>query len=365
MLMERITEKQNDQNELEAKLDAICSDISSLSNSKNKLSKDIQDVQNTVSNIMCPTIGDISEFFDSHQIDLTQQLSPIINTLSQDIILAKESISQKFNNLRNELNQQHINSKIYLKLKLKKIKDQLSELITSTCGGNMGSGISGSTCGGAGWRKVVDMDFSDPDVDCPAGWSPITVSSIRTCGKTTQNIRLSCDSATFFIGGEYSMVCGKIKAYQFDITDGFLAFNNGNRDNIDGAYAAGISLTHGSPREHIWTFVAGASKDQTLGGRSCPCESSAAINIPNFVGNNYFCESGNPGMQGSTNGVLFSDDPLWDGNGCTPTSTCCSFQNPPYFFRNIAPTTDDLEARICINNRNEDIRVEVIEIFVK
>ena len=78
------------------------------------------------------------------------------------------------------------------------------------------------------------------------------------------------------------MVCGKIKAYQFDITDGFLAFNNGNRDNIDGAYAAGISLTHGSPREHIWTFVAGASKDQTLGGRSCPCESSAAINIPNF-----------------------------------------------------------------------------------
>ena len=129
MLMERITEKQNDQNELEAKLDAICSNISSLSNSKNKLSKDIQDVQNTVSNIMCPTIGDISEFFDSHQIDLTQQLSPIINTLSQDIILAKESISQKFNNLRNELNQQHINSKIYLKLKLKKIKDQLSELI--------------------------------------------------------------------------------------------------------------------------------------------------------------------------------------------------------------------------------------------
>ena len=71
----------------------------------------------------------------------------------------------------------------------------------------MGSGVSGSTYGGIGWRKVVDMDFSDPDVDCPAGWSQITASSIRTCGKTTQNMRLRCDSATFsVIGGEYSMV---------------------------------------------------------------------------------------------------------------------------------------------------------------
>ena len=29
------------------------------------------------------------------------------------------------------------------------------------------------------------------------------------------------------------------------------------------------------------------------------------------------------------------------------------------------PCTDDLEARICINNRDKDIRVEVIELYVK
>ena len=41
-------------------------------------------------------------------------------------------------------------------------------------------------------------------------------------------------------------------------------------------------------------------------------------------------------------------DPLWDGKGCGPTNTCCSFNTPPWFVKGLAsPTTDDLEMRVC------------------
>ena len=43
-----------------------------------------------------------------------------------------------------------------------------------------------------------------------------------------------------------------------------------------------------------------------------------------------------------------SDDPLWDGDGCHSSSTCCTFNNPPYFTNYLDnPTTDDIELRLC------------------
>ena len=41
---------------------------------------------------------------------------------------------------------------------------------------------------------------------------------------------------------------------------------------------------------------------------------------PTFVGDNYFCESGNPlNSFVNTNELEYTDDPLWDGEG-----QCCS-----------------------------------------
>ncbi len=46
--------------------------------------------------------------------------------------------------------------------------------------------------------------------------------------------------------------------------------------------------------------------------------------------------------------MAHSDDPLWDGAGCGPTSSCCQLNNPPWFCVSFPePTTDDLELRIC------------------
>ena len=220
-------------------------------------------------------------------------------------------------------------------------------------------------CGDTGgWRRVVYLDMTDPNTTCPSGWQ-LTGYSKRTCGRAT-NGHITCDSAIFPVsGGPYTRVCGRITAYQYSYIDAFEAYHRGDVTTIDGAYVAGLSLTHGSPRQHIWTFAAGSG--ETLDGRddACPCDASINISIPGFVGTDYFCESG---QNNSTSPIhtFFPDDPLWDGQGCGPSSTCCSFNTPPYFTKRLpTPTTDDIEARICQLDSNDDSPVELIELYVQ
>ena len=153
--------------------------------------------------------------------------------------------------------------------------------------------------------------------------------------------------------------------FQVGATDAFEAYDDGLVTTIDGAYVSGVSLTHGSPRQHIWTFAAGISEDEPTRDDACPCDATISINIPPFVGGDYFCESGvNIGY--ASYGLLYPDDPLWDGKGCTSTSTCCEFNNPPYFTKQLSnPTTDDIEARLCRWQGSDDTPVEFIELYVK
>ena len=58
----------------------------------------------------------------------------------------------------------------------------------------------------------------------------------------------------------------------------------------------GVSITHGGePRQHIWSYAASHSENSvkySLG--NCPCSFQQGSTPPSFVGNNYYCESGNP-----------------------------------------------------------------------
>ena len=219
------------------------------------------------------------------------------------------------------------------------------------------------TCGGTGgWRRVVYLDMTDPNTNCPSGWQ-LTSHSKRTCGKVS-NDYLSCDSVTFPVsGGDYTRVCGRIKAYQYRTTDAFETYHKGSVTTINGSYVSGVSLTHGSPRQHIWTFAAGYSENHPTRPDVCPCDATTDITIPPFVGRDYFCESG---QNSGNRPIFFPDDPLWDGDGCTASSTCCSFNNPPYFTKKLpSPTNDAIEARICRLEFNEDTPIELIELYVQ
>ena len=226
------------------------------------------------------------------------------------------------------------------------------------------------TCGGTGgWRRVVYLDMTDSSTTCPSGWQ-LTGYSKRTCGRVSTG-RWTCDSATFPVsGGEYTRVCGRIKAYQFGAPAAFNSYHRGYSTTIDGASVDGVSVTHGSPRQHIWTFAAGLSEGNPTSTHSCPCDASIDIRVPPFVGEDYFCESGvNEAWDRSRHRYTFhSNDTLWDGEDCLPNSTCCSQHNPPYFIKQLpTPTNDDIEARVCLFRiaSYTNIAVELVELYVQ
>ena len=229
-------------------------------------------------------------------------------------------------------------------------------------------------CGGTGgWRRVVHLDMTDPDTDCPSGWN-MTNYFKRTCGRASDAYD-TCDSVFFSVsGGEYGQVCGKIKAYQSGWTPGFWGYNYRGQTTIDQAYLSGVAVMHGSPRQHIWSFVAGGAENYESDPGVCPCDISRfSIPIPPFIGNDYFCESGYiislAGLSGAY--TFHGDDPLWDGDGCHSTSACCEFNNPPYFTKHLnTTTTDDIELRMCHyrparGQHYEEIAVELVELYVK
>ena len=227
------------------------------------------------------------------------------------------------------------------------------------------------SCGGTGgWRRIVYLDMTDPHTTCPSGWS-MTGYSKRTCGRNSTGYR-TCSSATFPVsGGEYSRVCGRIKAYQWGQTIAFYSYHHEIVTTIDGPYACGVIVTYGTPRKHIWTFVVGQTeRSPTLRSGVCPCDATSTIRIPPFVGNDYFCESGvnEHWYSGRPRYILHSNDTLWDGEDCLPSSTCCSQRNPPYFTKQLpTPTTADIEARICLYDllQYANLAVELVELYVQ
>ena len=221
------------------------------------------------------------------------------------------------------------------------------------------------SCGGStGWRRVAYLNMSDPSQQCPSVWQEITTPH-RVCGRRSASA--SCEGLTYSTGSEqYDQVCGRITGYQISTPDAF----NGAGRSIDTYYIDGVSVTYDSPRQHIWSFVGGLDEDSSgHPASSCPCVtgSTARSRIPSFVGQNYFCESGI--TSGTRDGYFYPNgDPLWDGQGCGPTSSCCTFHSPPWFNVELpSPTTDDIEVRICGDEAiaNEDTPIQFMELYVK
>ena len=230
------------------------------------------------------------------------------------------------------------------------------------------------TCGGVtgGWMQVTKLDMRISSSRCPSGLRERVHPTKRLCGMGIDGG--GCSHVKFVTDGiGYNQVCGKIIAYQYGSTDafGYAGAGTGQPRSVDGNYLDGVSLTHGlSPRKHIWTFAVALDEVGTLPVDNCLCtnvhSASGATRPPRFVGNDYFCDTGS--RHRFQRGRLYDDDPLWDGAGCGPANTCCSLNNPPWFFKQLTSATrDSIEMRVCANEnrQREDIRIEEIEIYVR
>lgn len=218
----------------------------------------------------------------------------------------------------------------------------------------------GFTCGGTGgWRRVVFLNVTNPQTSRPFAWGA------NVHPKRTFRARFNCGSASYPVsGGPYNQVCGMIRAYQWG--EPHYAFR-GLEYSIDDPYFTGVAVMHGNPRQHIWTFTTGKWENDTNNKVVCPCDTVSDVAVPDFVGKDYFCESGYiyPGYYNQTKLSRFhSEDALWDGKDCHTTSKCCSLNSPPYFTKLLSQTRDDIEVRICKNNGGH-IELEHVELYVK
>ena len=212
--------------------------------------------------------------------------------------------------------------------------------------------------------RVANLNMTDPDQQCPENLQLSYTNLIQVCRRRTGG----CDSVTFTTHGvRYRQVCGRVRGYQFASPDAFKQIAHCPAPcTIDNPYVDGVSITHGaSPRMHIWTYAAGYTENE-VETATCPCTGSGA-SPPDFVGSDYYCESGLTTHPWDF--VVYSDDPLWDGEDCDGLErTCCDPPNLPWFCKELPqPTTDNLEVRICgdENLSNEDTPIDLVQLYIQ
>ena len=329
---------------------------------QDNISQQIMELQNSISESVSRQIMELQNSANDTTYELERRLTEIHNR--------NDNITRSLDSKLNEIiqSEQYDSCSHILQLNPSSqsdhywIRSSNESAVRVYCDFNRQCGCDGPST----WTPVAFLNMSDPNQVCPSNW--ITISSpVRTCGRGRTS-RRGCNSVFYSTFGlTYSRVCGRIIGYQDATTDAFdlLIYST----PINEQYVDGVSLTHGSvgSRQHIWTFASAIGETNNYNQRwLCSCSNN--ISWPystDFVGNDYFCDSGNH----ASTFIPFSfypSDPLWDGKGCGPTSTCCQFNNPPWFCKTLPQsTTDDLEVRICHSGDNEDISIHLLQLYVQ
>ena len=229
-------------------------------------------------------------------------------------------------------------------------------------------------CGGhkGGWMRVANFSTGSGD-DCPIGWTKITTPadpvhpSIEVC--RSSNDTAGCYPTVFSVfEASYHKICGMARGYQKGGSDGFANNIVSMQKGISTAYADGLSITIGNPRQHVWTYAVGLGEEESaFTGGNCPCAGNEGTAPHPFIGNHYYCESGSAGeIELDT---IFTNDPLWDGDGCVDANNnCCTSPGMPWFLRKFpVGQQEDIEVRICTDQEfsDEGLLVDQLQLYVQ
>ena len=198
------------------------------------------------------------------------------------------------------------------------------------------------------WRRVAYIDTTQGPEQRPSGLVEHVNSTTnqRAYGRSTDK---GCSSVTYPAGGSYTNICGRVRGYQFGSPNGFIG------TSVD-YYVQGISITRGSPRQHVWTYAA-----YWYEGRSnCPCDQTNPgdySHVPDFVGRDHYCETAFV-LTSSPKHRIAWENPLWDGAGstCGTGGRCCATFG--WFHKTVSSSSsDNIEVRWCAGNlrRTEDV----------
>lgn len=144
------------------------------------------------------------------------------------------------------------------------------------------------------------------------------------------------------VGGiSYTKVRGRIAAYAYKSLDAFRRLG-GAGSSINDSYVDGVSIIHGSPRNHVWTYAGGSTNYDF----SYPeVGTNSGTKQPEFVDKNYYCAIAGQLVQRGSNGLF--DVPIFTTLGncvgdCPDDLTFCVTLDQA--------TSDDLEVRVCTEN---------------
>ena len=117
------------------------------------------------------------------------------------------------------------------------------------------------------WRRVAYINTTQGPGQCPSGLIERvnSITNQRACGRSTN---MGCSSVTYTAGGSYTNNCGRVRGYQFYSPN---AFEGRHGNLINDPYVDGISITRGSPRQHVWTYTVYWYEGHTASQQLCPC----------------------------------------------------------------------------------------------
>ena len=231
--------------------------------------------------------------------------------------------------------------------------------------------MEGVNCGGeGGWTRVFRLNMTDPSSQCPTGFSLTTQDGVRFCTRSnTAAGYTGMDTDNY--GHNYTQVCGFVRGYAFHTPDAFGITGRSSSEPLSGNYVDGVSITYGTPPNHLWTYAAGLTEEAEYISIkcACPCNTNGEkSNVPSYVGSDYYCESS--ALDGAAvTSQWYTADPLWDGMQCGGNEgPCCTSPTLPWFSRNmLSPTNDDILMRVCLDqpSGDENIGLERVEIYIK
>ena len=140
-----------------------------------------------------------------------------------------------------------------------------------------------------GWMRIANLNMTE-NGSCPDGFRMYSEGGVHACGRPV-NKSGSCVGTIFSSSGiKYSQVCGKVIGYQVGWTDASGDRASNIKNNINTFHVDGVSLTHGNPRKHVWTFMSGQA-DRNGRNSRCPCGHVGSRPAPLFVGSDYITVS--------------------------------------------------------------------------
>jgi len=190
-----------------------------------------------------------------------------------------------------------------------------------------------------GWIRIAKLDVNN----CPSGMQKKYINTMDTCVVTED--RAGCTEIHYSVYDiQYTMVTGRVHAYQIGNLDGFRAADEARTsprtsNNLSSNYLDGVSITANG--KHVWSFAAG-----------CECNDEK----PNFIGEKYICD-GIVFKQGKPKSYYHNF--LWENQQCQNSSS--------WFYSDLDSTTADIEVRICRDQErtDEDLGITAIELYIQ